>query len=115
MIPLTYRDPRGEGKRFAKWLNELRNQSGAYVIRRKESHEILYIGESHTGNLAKTIKRHFHGWNDKTGRQHFTCSARSVELAVRVTPPNGAVGAQNNLIARLQPEKNIVGVEEQPF
>jgi hypothetical protein len=115
MNPLDYRDPRGEGKRFARWLNDLRNMSGAYVIRSKTGHEVLYIGESHTGRLAATIKRHFHPWRDKTGREHFTCDPARVEVAVRVTPPGAAVGAQNNLIDRLKPRENTVHSEPPPF
>lgn len=58
MRDLVYRpvcDARGG---FLPWLRELRNQSGAYVIRGAASRRCLYVGESHTGNLAKTIKRH---------------------------------------------------------
>jgi hypothetical protein len=110
MKELVYRDPLGGPKRFAKWLNELRNLSGAYVIRKKGSHEILYVGESHTGHMAKTIKRHFYKWDDDGNRKHFTVSPSSVEIAVRLTPPNAAVGTQNNLIRRLNPSQNTQGV-----
>ena len=44
---------------FLGWLNALRNLSGAYVIRHKSTKQTLYVGDSATGNLAKTIKRHF--------------------------------------------------------
>jgi hypothetical protein len=107
MKELNYREPK-DGRRFAAWLNKLRNSSGAYVVRRRSDHEILYIGESHTGRLAKTIKRHFFNWEDHTGREHFTHHAGAVEIAVRVTPPNTAKGAQDNLIRRLQPERNVI-------
>lgn len=115
MEPLEYRDVLYGPRVFARWLNNLRNQSGAYVIRKKSNHEILYIGESHTGNLSKTIKRHFWKWKDEEGRKHFTCNPSNIEVAVRLTPPPAAVGAQNNLIRRLQPEKNVQGIEEAAF
>lgn len=106
MKSLNYRplcDDRGE---FLQWVNDLRNLSGAYVIRSKRSHDVLYVGESHTGNLAKTLKRHFWRWKDDAERKHFTYDRRDVEAAVRITPPNSAKGAQDNLILRLTPRDN---------
>ena len=114
MTPLFYQPPLGGPRRFAAWLNKLRNQSGAYVIRRRSNHEILYIGESHTGRLATTIKRHFYKWTDGTGRDHVVLDPSAVEVAVRLTPRTAAVGAQNNLIQRLRPSENVQGNED-PF
>jgi excinuclease UvrABC nuclease subunit len=91
---------------FSEWLNELRNLSGAYVIRDKRTKQALYVGESHSGNLAKRIKRHFWQWRNDPERKHYTYSRFSVEVAVRLTPPNTAVGAQDNLIRRLEPRDN---------
>lgn len=107
---LRYRSPLGgiSPNVFADWLNDLRARSGAYVIRKRVGHEVLYVGESHTGRLAKTIKRHFYRWKDDEERKHFTADPREVEVAVRLTPPNTAVAAQNNLIHRLDPKKNGV-------
>lgn len=117
MKPLLYRDPlrsqNHSAKVFAEWLNELRNQSGAYVIRDRRTHTVLYIGESHTGQLAKTIKRHFYKWPDDANRKHFTTKPDRVEVAVRLTPPGTATAAQDNLIQRLQPSENRL--EPVPF
>lgn len=33
--------------------------SGAYVIRRKDSHGVVYVGESHQGVMWRTLLRHF--------------------------------------------------------
>lgn len=103
MKGLNYRPPCDERGEFATWLHELRKQSGAYIIRSRRSHEVLYVGESHSGCLAKTIKRHFHNWRDDAERVHNTYDRRGVEVAVRLTPPPAAVGAQDNLIRRLEP------------
>lgn len=117
--PLTYREVSANGaggRTFAPWVNALRNSSGAYVIRRKGDHRVLYIGESHTGRLADTIKRHFYPWRDDQSRKHFTARAGAVQVAVRVTPQNAAVSTQNKLIDRLNPEHNKQGVSEDiPF
>ena len=114
MKSLVYRPVKDGSGNFAAWLNDLRNQSGAYVIR--SSAGVLYVGESHTGNLAKTIKRHFYAWTDAPERPHHTYQAGRVEVAVRLTPPGAAAGAQNNLIARLNPRDNGNGFPpEKPF
>jgi len=115
MKELNYRplcDARGS---FLPWLNALRNQSGAYVIRSTGSHRVLYVGESHTGNLAKTIKRHFWPWRDDAERRHNTYDRGRVEIALRLTPPPAATGAQDNLIRRLEPRDNGYTPAERPF
>jgi len=106
MKTLLYRPPCDANGNFPDWLNSLRNLSGAYVIRHKSTHRILYVGESHTGNLAKTLKRHFYPWRDDAARVHNTYDRHAVEVAVRLTPPTTAVGAQGNLIRRLAPRDN---------
>ena len=55
MKGLNYRPPFDTSGEFPDWLNALRNQSGAYIIRSRRTRQILYVGESHTGNLAKTL------------------------------------------------------------
>lgn len=115
MRDLHYRPPVDAHGDFPDWLNELRNQSGAYIIRSRHTREILYVGESHTGSLAKTIKRHFYPWRDDPERKHHTYSRSLVEVAVRLTPPPAAVGAQDNLIRRLEPRDNGYTPVEKPF
>lgn len=118
MKGLNYRSPVGDTPgTFAQWLRDLRNQSGAYIIRSAQTKEVLYVGESHTGNLAKTLGRHFHTWRDDPERQHFTYSRHHAEVAVRVTPPGSAAGAQDNLIQRLKPRDNssCLRCEADPF
>jgi excinuclease UvrABC nuclease subunit len=117
MKDLNYRPVLGGTRVFAAWLLDLKNQSGAYVIRSNKTKEILYVGESHTSRLAATIRRHFHHWNDTPDRKHFTYSPHHVEVAVRLTPPPAALGAQNNLIQRMLPRDNTTGYgpAEKPF
>jgi excinuclease UvrABC nuclease subunit len=106
MIGLNYRSPIGGKIVFADWLNDLRSSSGAYVIRSRSTKQIFYVGESHTGRLASTIKRHFHAWKDSPERVHYTYSPHHVEVGVRVTPQGSAMGAHDNLIQRLNPRDN---------
>ena len=106
MVDLNYRSAIGGKRVFADWLIALKNQSGAYVIRSAKTKETLYVGESHTGRLADTVRRHFHEWNDSPERKHYTYSRHHVEVAVRVTPQNAAVATQDKLIQRLRPRDN---------
>jgi hypothetical protein len=49
-------------------------------------------------------------------RKHHTYPKCSAEVAVRVTPPGSAQGAQDNLIRRLNPRDNLqIPAEENPF
>ena len=116
MRDLNYRPPCDANGDFPDWLNALRNQSGAYIIRHRRTRQILYVGESHTGNFAKTLKRHFYSWRDDAERVHNTYDRHAVEVAIRLTPPPAAVGAQDNLIRRLEPRDNgFVPAERKPF
>jgi ribosomal protein L34 len=115
MKALIYRPP-FENARAAGWLNRLSGRSGAYVIRSRRSGRVLYVGESHTGRLATTVKRHFWAWPDDAERPHHVYRAAGCEVAVRITPPGSAIGAQGNLIRRLRPRDNRIGGEvRQPF
>jgi len=64
--------------------------------------------------LADTIKRHFYRWKDSPDRIHHTYPKCSTEIAVRITPPNSAQGAQDNLIRRLNPRDNLL-IPADPF
>lgn len=115
MRDLIYRPVCDASGEFLDWLHSLRNRSGAYVIRSKSNRRTHYVGESHTGNLAKTIKRHFYPWRDDPERRHNVYDRHAVEVAVRLTPPTTAVGAQDNLIRRLEPRDNGYTPVEKPF
>lgn len=82
-----------------------------YVIRSIASGLILYVGESHTGRLGKTLKRHFHAWSDDWTRRHHTYIRSLCVVAVQVSPPAKAITAQNNLILALTPRDNTNGQE----
>lgn len=93
----------------AKWLRRLRNRSGVYVIRKKALifATVLYVGESHSDKLRKTILRHFQRWRGETSGK--TYNRDSVEVAVIPCPAADAVELQNRLIRELLPEDNVYG------
>ncbi|OHB80700.1 MAG: hypothetical protein A2V98_04800 [Planctomycetes bacterium RBG_16_64_12] len=110
---LRYRLCRKSG-RYPAWLDQVRRKSGAYVIRDRATHATLYVGESHTGRLGKTITRHFQAWTGKTAGDTFRRGR--VEVAVIPCPPASAVACQERLIRRLRPPGNQYGTgEEAPF
>lgn len=108
-------DPEDAG-RYAPWVHALKQNksSGVYVIRRRSSGEVVYIGESHTGQIYKTMTRHFQSWN-LPGESGKTYSRGTHEVAVIVTPPGRAVAEQDDLITRLAPRDNVIGAEPEPY
>lgn len=88
------------------YVKELRGKSGVYVIRGRYDKRPLYVGESHTGRLKKTLLRHFQAWSGKTAGPTYSRSA--VEIATIVTTPGSAVSTQNRLIDELAPRDNRI-------
>lgn len=106
-IPISFFDKLfGTETDWPEFIKELRGKSGVYVIRAKEDQKTLYIGESHTGRLKKTLLRHFQSWSGKTAGP--TYSKTSVEIAVLVTSESNAVETQNQLIESLKPRDNTI-------
>lgn len=62
--------------------------SGAYAIRRKDTHRVVYVGEAHRGGMWKTLLRHFHAADTfaTIGRNSFAVNdPTSYEIALWVT------------------------------
>src|SRR5580765_5028564 len=83
--------------------------SGVYLIRSKGAGEIVYIGESHTRRLRKTMKRHFQDWTGPTAGP--TYSADSHQVAIVPASAKRAVAIQDKLIEKHQPKDNTIGLE----
>lgn len=110
-MPLTpFRAIEKKGRYFPDWMNEFNKKSGAYVIRSKSSKDVLYVGESHTGRLAATLKRHFWNWDDVIEREHFTFDPNTVEVAFYVTTQKAAKPVQDELIEHYLPRHNKQGM-----
>lgn len=80
-------------------------RSGVYLIRRAGA--VVYVGESHTGRLRKTLARHFQAWDGPTAGP--TYPRKGTEVAVEIVAHGAAVDRQNALIAQLRPRDNIQG------
>lgn len=119
MEPLRYRTVGGDtGDKYPAWIQALDGKSGVYVIKRKRDGKILYVGESHSHALKKTLIRHFqqwrrdkqnrhavHDWHRHTGR---TYDRDEVLVFALVTRKDQAQKIQYRLIQRLAPLHNDV-------
>lgn len=125
---MQWRPMGNAGEPYPAWVRALKGKSGVYAIRRVGwlTSEVVYVGESHTGNLYKTLTRHFQAWRrgkkwwfgqyvpEQTDPGH-TYERSKVEVAVKVAPASRAVSLQEDWIARLKPRDNVQQVEEVPF
>lgn len=68
---------------------------------------MLYIGESHSDSLLRTLTRHFQHWTGETSGPTFSKS--KVEVAIVFASKDTAVDKQNALISEHQPKHNIEG------
>lgn len=114
-------------------LDLTRDASGAYAVREKKNHRVVYVGESHTGRLRSTMLRHFHAAESfKKDRRpaHGAASfatnhPENYEVAIHVTShgkrpksraDERAMKAQADWIASLDPVKNKDdGLVAEPF
>ncbi|MEE9311027.1 MAG: hypothetical protein V3V10_01320 [Planctomycetota bacterium] len=76
--------------------------NGVYGIRSKKSKQVLYIGESHTERLLRTLTRHLQDWNGPTAGPSYERS--SVEVAWKVS--KDPLKAEAKLIGHYDPPDN---------
>jgi excinuclease UvrABC nuclease subunit len=119
-----------KGERYPAWVRALDGKSGVYAIRRRGLlfTTVLYVGESHTGSLYKTLTRHFQVWHrgkkfwrgqyapEQTDPGHTYERAGNIEVAAQVATKARAVELQAEWIRKLKPADNVALVEEEvPF
>lgn len=94
--------------RFPAWIQQLAGKHGVYIIKDRTTAQILYIGESHTGKLKRTLVRHFQRWQSNTNK---TYRRERVVVATELRrTPEAAVARQYELIAALKPRDNEAGL-----
>jgi excinuclease UvrABC nuclease subunit len=108
-VTLNWFDP-WEGNRWAQPIRAMKGRSGVYAIRSRSSGEVLYVGESHSGSLYRTVVRHFEQWDGPTAGA--TYSRDHVELALLITPAGEAREIQYQFIEQLEPRDNVIGNED---
>ena len=120
------------GDDYPDWLRELVDASGVYAIRVPgfiARHVVQYVGESHSGRLAKTIVRHFQTWSRNKGwwsgmfdtgaDPGRTYPRGDCEVCFQKCDASRAIALQDEWIAALHPRDNILSTppekEEVPF
>lgn len=125
---MNWRPIGNAGDAYPAWVRALKGKSGVYAIRHNGLlfSTVLYVGESHTAALYKTLTRHFQSWRRgkswwfgtyapaQTDPGH-TYERGSVEVAVRTSSSSRALSLQADWIARLKPRDNVQLAEEVPF
>lgn len=88
-------------------------EHGVYAIRDKDTHRVLYVGESHTGRLWKTMLRHFQGQRSFEGIGEWTHpDAEQVEVKLWTTrTPDDARDLEVIQVSRLGPDQ-VRGVRQ---
>lgn len=83
-------------------------QSGAYAVRDAKTKKVLYVGESHTGRMWRTLLRHFQDPTGKFARrgEWTRASADGLEARAWFTTEAGAECKEADLIASLKPLHN---------
>lgn len=97
-------------------MRALDGKSGVYVIRQKGSLRVVYVGQSYTGRLKKTLVRHFQRWKGHTAG--FTYRRGSVEVCVLLLPRRPALIArvEQKTLIKFRPRDNETGwPDEVPF
>jgi hypothetical protein len=124
----VYRPIGESGDAYPDWVRALKGKAGVYVIRDRDSRDIVYVGSS-AGRLYDTLTRHFQTWRrykgfwrGQYGEGHdpgLTYERSSVEVAIRITSPSRSLDEEMRLIARLRPRDNLIGqpavADEVPF
>ena len=121
---LTYRGVGERGEPYPEWLRRYRGASGVYVIRDRDTREVLYVGESHSRRLYETLTRHFQRWRRKKQFWHGLFSKADpgrvydrehCTVAVVVCPAGDAIDRQYRAIQRARPRDNQIDGDGVPF
>jgi hypothetical protein len=117
----TYRPVGTSGEPYPAWVRALKAKSGVYIIRERDTREIVYVGSSST-QLYATLTRHFQQWRrykgfwrGQYGQGHdpgLTYPRDAVDVAIRRTSPSTSLDEEMRLIARLRPRDNLIGQRE---
>ena len=94
------------GTRFA-WADDFPPEgvSGVYAIASLTG-VVLYVGESHTGRLRKTVARHFQVWNDQQAERP-VYDRHQVQICWAQTAPADALETETQWMIDLEPRDNL--------
>lgn len=122
--PLT-NGRRGEQRAWNPKLAGYKDASGVYVLRDRTTRAVVYVGESHTGRLYRTLLRHFHDSSGKFEKlsEWVHHAPERLEVMVFETSAGEALEAEQEAIMYYEPLINKVSAsgdsgddgEEIPF
>jgi hypothetical protein len=87
--------------------------SGVYAIADLDG-VVLYVGESHTGRLRKTVARHFQDWSDPR-QPRFTYDRFQVQLCWLETADADAQAVEAQWIEELDPRDNLAAALDKGY
>lgn len=102
------------------WHPELaaaRNRSGVYVLRDRTTKRVLYVGESHTNRLYRTLLRHFQDPSGKfaaLGEWVHKAPSR-LQFLLALSSKEEAIALEKEAITYFNPAVNNLVVEPVPF
>ena len=99
----------------AKVRAHARGQTGVYAVRDSKTKEVLYVGESHTNRLWKTMLRHFQGQQSFANIGEWTHpSPETVQVKLWVTKTGDqAVELETEKVRQLAPHQ-VRGTADMP-
>lgn len=103
-------EPYKEGKPTLSH-DHYKNKSGVYLIKNKNSGEVVYVGYSGT-NLYRTLYRHFQEWNDREQRRR-VYPKNSYKVRIIVCTPAQAERLEKYFINKIKPKDNNFQYEAQ--
>ncbi len=100
---------------YQAWVRDLARRSGVYLIRDRETREILYVGHSSWTRdrrklgLYDTLTRHFQYWDQdwQPDSPKATYDRGAVEVQVILTRADEAADMEEDLIGRHCPPGNV--------
>jgi len=106
-VPLTS-GKKGGAYQWDPALSSVQNESGVYVFRDRESGEVLYVGESHTGRLYRTMLRHFHDSSGKfEGLGEWVSHAPTrLDYKVFLAPASAVPDLERDAVEHFEPRIN---------
>lgn len=118
-VPLTHGRTEGGSYQWDAALSALGDASGVYVFRDRDSGEVIYVGESHTGRLYRTMLHHFHdpkGKFERLGEWVHHAPTR-LDYKVFLASPAAVPELEKDAIEHFQPRINkllVADADEAP-
>ena len=101
------------GKLNVELRDKMVGRSGCYAFRETRGRKCLYVGESHTDRLWKTMLRHTHAREsfERQDEVAIWADRETVQIRYWISDPDAAIALECRLIQILRPTLNKTGCE----